>query len=409
MRDFFPETMRLRERIFDAWRTAAGRFGFEPYDAPVVESLELLTRKAGEEIVNQIYAFKDKSGRDLALRPEMTPSLARMVASRQSALSFPLRWATIAQCFRYERTTRGRKREHYQWNLDIIGEASVAAEAEVLACAAEALKLLGLQPSDIVIRYSSRKLLAALFEQAGIPPDCHPATFLALDKRGKISDERMLEILQCGGLTDDQISRVMGLMEVSSIADITGRLPEDNPAWQEIAQFEQLIDAYGLASCVAFDISVVRGLSYYTGIVFECFDAAREFRAIFGGGRYDNLLRDVGGEPQTGVGLGFGDVVVAEVLQASHAARDPAAPTTVAVGFMSEEQRLPAIRFAADLRSHAQDVLLSLTPEKAKAFFSRSAKANARSAAYIGPDDVEQGQVRVKQLDTRDEHLMPLP
>jgi histidyl-tRNA synthetase len=184
MRDFYPEDMAARNAVFDVWKNASSRHGFVPYDACVVEQLSLLKRTSGEEIVDQIYAFTDKSGRELALRPEMTPTLARMVAARQTALTMPLKWYTIAQCFRYERMSKGRKREHYQWNLDIIGEPSVAAEVDVLATAATALSSLGLSAADYRIHFNSRALLADLLSSAGIPPEQHASCLLALDKLG---------------------------------------------------------------------------------------------------------------------------------------------------------------------------------------------------------------------------------
>jgi histidyl-tRNA synthetase len=192
MRDFYPDDMVWRNHVFEAWRAAATQVGFAPYDACVVESLELLERKSGEEVSEQIYAFEDKSGRKLALRPEMTPTLARMIAARQGQLQFPIKWFTIAQCFRYERMTRGRKREHYQWNLDVVGEASVSAEAEILAAAAGALRRMGLPDSAYQIRINNRALLAELLATLGIPGHQHAAVFLALDKRGKLSDEEIV-------------------------------------------------------------------------------------------------------------------------------------------------------------------------------------------------------------------------
>ena len=188
MRDFYPEEMALRNRVFDAWKRAAALSGFAPYDACVVESLELLQRKSGEEVTEQIYNFEDKSGRKLALRAEMTPTLARMVAAKQGSLHFPIKWSAIAQCFRYERMTRGRKREHYQWNIDVVGEASVAAEAEVLYTASNALRLMGMPDGAYRIHVNNRALLGELLLKQGFAPEHHAAVFLALDKRGKIPD-----------------------------------------------------------------------------------------------------------------------------------------------------------------------------------------------------------------------------
>ncbi len=409
MRDFYPEDMALRQVVFEAWNTAAALSGFVPYDACVVESLELLTRKAGEEIVEQIYAFKDKSGRDLALRPEMTPSLARMVAARQGSLTFPLKWTTIAQCFRYERTTRGRKREHYQWNLDIIGEPSPAAEAEVIATAVTALERLGLTRDDFRVAFSSRTLLAALLDRLGITPEHHAATFLALDKRGKVDDQAIDALLEKEGVGAAARPAVFELMQVQSLEQALDMIGTGGAAARlQIETFMAHLAALGLTDVVDFDISVIRGLSYYTGIVFEGFDRAGQLRAIFGGGRYDNLLASVGGADATGVGLGFGDVVIAELL--AERGLLPAATGTLdlAIGYMTADQQDTAMRIAAAKRRQGCRVDLALAPEKAKKFFQRCSQSAARQALYIGPDDIASGTMRIKTLADRSEETVPL-
>jgi histidyl-tRNA synthetase len=409
MRDFYPEEMALREHIFQAWRTSARQSGFAAYDACVVESLALLKRKAGEEIVEQIYTFTDKSGRELALRPEMTPTLARMVLARQGSLTFPLKWTTIAQCFRYERTTRGRKREHYQWNLDIIGENSMGAEIEVIACAVNALALLGLHASDVYIHFSSRALLSDLLVKFGIAPPHHTATFLALDKRGKIPDEEIAKLLEAEGLDEAARATVFNLLRVSTFEEAGAILGADTPSYEAVKTFLNLADAYGIRDILKFDISVIRGLAYYTGIVFEAFDAARQFRAIFGGGRYDRLLQDLGGKPASCVGLGFGDVVIAELLAAQNKTGAIQAAADMAIGFMDEAQRMAAIRLAVRLRKSGKTVDVALAPEKPKHFFGRAGKGGFKDAAYLGPDDVARNKVRIKNLAAFTEQEMDLP
>jgi len=410
MRDFYPEDMRLRDEVFSAWREAAALFGFNPYDACVVESLDLLRRKAGEEIVEQIYTFADKSGRELALRPEMTPSLARMVAARQGSLSFPLKWYAIAQCFRYERMSKGRKREHFQWNLDIIGEDSVTAESEVIATAVHALRRLGLGPDSVRVHYSSRALLAELLVRLGISPEHHPATFLALDKMGKLAQAEIESLLRDSGLSDAAISQVLGLLNVRTLDDASALLGPESPSLASLRAFEAGLAGYGMTDAICFDISVVRGLSYYTGIVFECFDTKKEFRAIFGGGRYDNLLSDLGGKRASGVGLGFGDVVVSEIIQAIRSAAPPvpASRPFVGVSYMADEQRPAALRVAAAYREAGIRADLALRQEKARNFFARVGSGGFTHAIYIGPDDITAEKVRVKNLQDRTETERPL-
>jgi len=408
MRDFYPEDMAARNAVFTAWTAAATRFGFQQYDSCVVESLDLLKRKSGEEIVDQIYTFLDKSGRELALRPEMTPTLARMVASHQGLLSFPLKWFTIAQCFRYERMTKGRKREHYQLNLDIIGEPSVSAEAEVIATAVAALANLGLTGNDYRVHFSSRALLSLLLEKIGIPQEHHQQTFLALDKRGKISDEDIAALLAAAGLDRENIDKIASLAEISTLDKVFEKVGESPAPCQQILKFTELLKAHGINDIMVFDISVIRGLSYYTGIVFEAFDINRESRAIFGGGRYDNLLSDVGGSPATGVGLGFGDVVITEILAEKGKLPANSQSSLTAIGFMEDAQLITAVSIASAMRRKGTGIDLATRFEKPKNFFSRTGKAGFKQAIYIGPDDIASGNVKIKDLATRTEQIVPI-
>ncbi len=391
MRDFYPADMVWRNKVFDAFKAAGEAAGFEPYDACVVESYELLERKAGEEVGEQLYHFLDKSDRHLALRAEMTPTLARMVAQRQKELHFPLKWTTIAQCFRYERMTKGRKREHYQWNMDIIGEDSVLAEIEVLGAAVDALKRMGLKTDDFKVHVSSRKFLGSLLEKSGIPAEKHAQVFLALDKRGKMPDEEIAAMLKDGGLSEDETKATFAIMDLKSY--------EGSP---ELKELFRLAGIAGFADSLVFDIGVIRGLSYYTGIVFECFDTQGEFRAIFGGGRYDNLLTTIGGEPTSAVGLGFGDVVITELLK-SRLGEGAVKRKGTSIGFMTEGERDAALSLAMRLRREGDRVDLALRPQKPKKFFSRASEANAAKAVFIGPDDVNAGKARLKDLATREE------
>ena len=408
MRDFYPGEMAARNAIFDAWTAAARGFGFEQYDACVVENLDLLKRKGGEEIVDQIYAFKDKSDRDLALRAEMTPTLARMIVAQQNQLAFPLKWFAIAQCFRYERMSKGRKREHYQWNLDIVGESSVLAELEVISTAVQALRLLGLGRDDVRIHVNSRALLSDLLAKVGIPREHHAATFLALDKRGKIEDSAIADLLKTEGLDPSHIEAAFKLLAVQSVDEAEALLGARAPAVDRLREFFDLAKGSDAGDLLVFDMSVIRGLGYYTGIVFEGFDAAHTLRAIFGGGRYDNLLSDLGGKPATAVGLGFGDVVIAELLAEKGKLPAAGAGRDLAVSYMEEAQRTPALSVATALRRRGVSVDLALHAEKPKHFFARVGKSAFRRAIYIGPDDLGRGSVRIKNLADRTETETPL-
>lgn len=408
MRDFYPEDMVWRNRVFDAFRAAGEAAGFEPYDACVVESYELLARKAGEEVGEQIYHFRDKSDRHIALRAEMTPTLARMVAQRQGSLAFPIKWTTIAQCFRYERMTKGRKREHYQWNCDIIGEESVLAEVEVLGAACDALRRMGLSRDDFRVHVSNRALLSELLAASGIPADLHAQVFLALDKRGKMPDEEIAAMLRDGGVDDAGVKAAFAIMDLKTLDEAERLAGAGSPAVAQLRELFRLAGLAGFADCLVFDISVIRGLSYYTGIVFECFDTQREFRAIFGGGRYDNLLTTIGGDPATAVGLGFGDVVVTELLKARLGADAPAPKKGVYVGWMFPEQRDAALKLAAKLRAQGECVNLALRKAKPKQFFSRAGANSCAKAVFLGPDDVAAGRAKMKDLATREETALEL-
>jgi histidyl-tRNA synthetase len=392
--------MRIRNTIFDAWKKAARLYGFEEYDAPVVESEELLTRKSGEEIIDQIYHFTDKSDRRLALRPEMTPSLARMVISRQKMLTYPLKWFCTPQCFRYERTTKGRKREHFQWNLDIVGEESIMAEAEVLGAAITALKFMGLTAADFKVRVGSRRLLADLFRATGLAETHFLPTCLVLDKMGKISEAEIKQMLATEKLTDDEIQKVFELMQIRSLPQASALLKTNPKSIQDVQELFAIMTAAGLGDFLAFDISIIRGLDYYTGIVFEAFDTDRQFRAIFGGGRYDNLLSSLGGEKMTSIGLGFGDVVVRELLEAKGKINVEAVSNGILIGYMDLAQREFALKIAMSLRNQGLDVNLALIPEKPKKFFSKGDKLKIHFSIYIGPDELNSGTFTIKNMIT---------
>jgi histidyl-tRNA synthetase len=318
-RDFYPKELAEREHVFRAWHDVARRFGFEQYDGPPLESLELYTRKSGDEIVGQLYSFTDKGGREVALRPEMTPTLARMVAARANALAKPVRWYSIPQLFRYERQQKGRLREHFQLNVDIVGETEVAADAELLAVALEIMRRCGLGSADVVARVSDRQLLTALLSAWGVPDESVPAAYAAIDKIERDPRERLVERLRAAGVPDAASTLVLDAVAASDVQGLTaslGHIPAVRAGIDRMERYLSLMDAHGLREWVRFDLSIVRGLAYYTGIVFELFDRKGEFRAICGGGRYDNLLRDLGEVDLPALGFGMGDVVLGELLRA---------------------------------------------------------------------------------------------
>ena len=318
-RDFYPKELAEREHIFRAWHDVARRFGFEQYDGPPLESLDLYTKKSGEEIVGQLYNFTDKGGREVALRPEMTPSFARMVSARANSLRKPVRWYSIPQLFRYERQQKGRLREHFQLNVDIVGETEIGADAELLAVALEVMKRCGLTSDDVVARVSDRRLLSALLSAWGVPDESVSAAYAAIDKIDRDPRDKLVERLRDAGVPDDVSTLVLDSVADSDLGSLLatyGHVPAIRVGLEGIEQYQALMSAHGLEDWVRFDLSIVRGLAYYTGIVFELFDRKGEFRAICGGGRYDNLLRDLGDVDLPALGFGMGDVVLGELLKA---------------------------------------------------------------------------------------------
>ena len=271
-RDFFPEDKRLQNWLFSKWRSIALRYGFEEYDAPVLEAEDLYIRKAGEEVTQQLYNFEDKGGRRLSLRPEMTPSLSRMVLSRQAALPLPLKWFAVPQCWRYERTTRGRRREHYQWNMDIWGVAGVEAEAELLSAVVTSFSELGITAEDVGIKVNSRKLLTGLMAALGVPDHAFAATCVLIDKLEKVPIEAIEDDLTALGLTKGIITELVQALEIKDISGFESRLGAGHEGVEDLKRLFALGEAYGMKDWLVFDPSVVRGLSYYTGVVFEGFD-----------------------------------------------------------------------------------------------------------------------------------------
>ncbi|HJN70890.1 MAG TPA: histidine--tRNA ligase, partial [Candidatus Thalassarchaeaceae archaeon] len=313
-RDFYPEDMRVRNWLFERFHSAARAHGFEEYDAPVLETEELYTRKAGEEITQQLYNFEDKGGRKVALRPEMTPSLARMVMARAGALALPIKWYSIPQCWRYERTQRGRGREHYQWNVDIWGMDGVEADAELLSVLVQFFQSVGLGSADLVIRVSSRKVLEEVLGSLAISGDTFAQTCIIVDKMDKLPADKIEAQLSELGLDSSSISTIQSVLSINDLSSLASALGSDSAAVGELNALFALTDAYGISDWVEFDASVVRGLAYYTGPVFEAHDRAGELRAICGGGRYDKLIGTLGGKDLPATGFGFGDMVVMELL-----------------------------------------------------------------------------------------------
>ncbi len=413
-RDFYPEDMRQREWLFGHFRAVARAFAFEEVDAPVLEHEELFTRKAGEEIVQQLYRFELHEHR-YALRPEITPSLARMVLARKGALRLPLRWFGIPQCWRYERMQRGRRREHYQWNMDIWGEPRVTAEAELVAALFQAFDRLAVPRADVLVRLSSRALLEDTL-RAGVlreRPEAFPALCVAIDKLERIGRDAVQELLTDPAgpvrLPRADAGFVLDWLALRDLEEAARQAPAGSRGHEELRELLELLACYGVADRVVFDASVVRGLAYYTGIVFEAFDAAGELRAICGGGRYDRLLETLGGSALPAVGFGFGDAVIAELLAARKLLPDLRRELDAVVFAFGEGERGAAIALAARLRAEGASVELVLGGIRLKRALAEADRSGARRIYLVGPDEVARGVARVRDLASGEQGEQELP
>ncbi|PYO93497.1 MAG: histidine--tRNA ligase [Gemmatimonadetes bacterium] len=397
-RDFYPEDLSLRNHIFATWRSVAGRYGFEEYDGPPLEALDLYTKKSGDEIVQQLYSFRDKGDREVALRPEMTPTLARMVAARVQALRKPIRWFSIPQLFRYERQQRGRLREHFQLNMDIIGEAGPLADAELMAAAVDIMRAFGLGPGDVQLRISDRRVIKSLLLGRGVTEAQLGTAFAVIDRSERVPKNALEEMLRESGV---------GSRESEAVFDVAGLRGVDAlKAAGEVAEpLTQAVDALkemGLGEFVSVDMTIVRGLAYYTGIVFELFDAQKKLRAIAGGGRYDGLL------DQPALGFGMGDVVLGELLKE----RDVAPKASIELGAfliaVGGDDLPTVLQLAHALRERGIAVEYGLRQAGVRKQLELASARGAARAVIVGPEERSAGLAVVRDLRTSTEAKVPL-
>ena len=324
-RDFYPDAMRVRNWIVEAWRRVSLRSGFEEYDSPIFEYLDLLTAKSGPEIAEQLFSFTDRGGRQLAIRPEITPSLARMVNAKINSLPRPIKWFSLPRLCRAENPQKGRSREFFQWNIDIIGEPSPQADAECVLVAVDALRELGLTDGDVKVLYASRSLTTAVLRAAGVAAEQVPKVLAVLDKWDRVPAEGLKAMLSQAVSEEPTRQAILRFMDVKEpdqaaiVAALGGKLPpavarQVEGAIDELRQFKAALGSFAVADWCRYDGRVVRSLAYYTGIVYEIFDAGESLRAVAGGGRYDNLLEVLGGPKVAATGFGMGDVVLTILL-----------------------------------------------------------------------------------------------
>jgi histidyl-tRNA synthetase len=392
-RDFYPEPLPhadtwsadARQFIFDKWRETAKRYNFREYDGPPLEPLELFTTKSGEEIVGQLYNFIDKGERAVSLRPEMTPTLARMVAAHERNYKKPIKWFALPQLFRYERQQKGRLREHFQFNADIIGESDPAADAELIALLIDTLRAFGLTEQDFVIRLSSRNAWHDFFKNGGGDMAHEYAFYQIVDKLEREAPEHSDEKLRALGFSLESVNAFI----------------EKGAPTIELQSILDNLAARGLRAFVKVDYKVIRGLAYYTGVVFEAFDAKGEFRAIAGGGRYDNLVKLISGGKVNlpALGFGMGDVVLLEILKARGLLPKFDANVDVFVLIEDETLRAPSLKLIQELRAAGFAVEYPLTPAKPDKQFKRAQELKAAFTAKVESESY----VRIRNLKSRDE------
>lgn len=398
-RDFYPEEMAVRNWLSARLQEVSEAYGYQEYDGPFLERIDLYAAKSGEELVKeQAFVFPDRGGDLITLRPELTPSLARMVAQKQGELVLPLRWWSFGPFWRYEKPQKGRSREFFQWNIDLIGANGPEADAELVAIGASFLKHSGLQPGEVTILVNNRRMMEKALLDIGIPIEIHKSVFRLIDRRDKLSHQAWESYAFELGLSPAQFADLIALLGNTSLWEQS----------DELCRFFAALEVLGVRDYVRYDPQIIRGLDYYTGTVFEARDRDGEFRAILGGGRYDNLVGDVGGNPVTGVGFAMGDVVISLVLKKYGkipAFQPSPAPILVTV---FDEERLPvSLAFAASLRAANLKVNCFTDTTKLQKQLKFADKLGFRIVAIIGPDEAAQNQVAIKDLAARTQTIVP--
>ena len=390
-REFYPEQMSLRNYLYEKVRAASQAFGYQEYDGPFIETIDLYAARSGEELVKkQAFTFEDRGGDLVTLRPELTPSLARMIAARQNVLAYPVRWWSFGPFWRYEQPQKGRTREFFQWNIDMLGVNSPEADAEIISVAATFLRSVGLSPERAQIHMSNRRLMDSQFDALDITTEKRLDVANLVDRRAKMDSEKWDANALDLGLTQPQLD---GLKDMLGNYDLWKQSDELNRTFAAL-------EAMGTKDYVKFDPNIMRGLLYYTGTVFEAYDTSGSLkRAILGGGRYDNLLEEVGGQPLPGVGFAMGDVVIGIILQEAGLLPEFApTPAQILVTVFDEKLTPKSYKLAAELRSTGMAVIVYPEVAKLQKQFKFADRMKVKVVLVLGPDEAEKGLVVVKNL-----------
>ena len=398
-REFYPEEMASRRWLYQIIREVSESFGYEEWDGPFLEKIELYAAKSGEELVKeQSFVFEDRGGDPVTLRPELTPSLARMVAQRQNQLVFPLRWWSFGPFWRYERPQKGRTREFFQWNIDLIGSETPEADAELIAVCASFFRRVGYRPDQVQVVVNNRRLMDSVLLKLGIPTGMHPAVFRLIDKKGKLSTEAWQDLAREVGLSEVQLKGLVGVLD-------------DPDLWKqsdEMVRLFEAVEAFGLSEYVRFELKIIRGLDYYTGTVFEAIHLTEGGRSILGGGRYDNLVADVGGTPLSGVGFAMGDVLIQVLLREDKLLPvQSTVPARVMVAVFDKTTQVDAMRLSSDLRQGGIKVITYPEPVKLGKQFKYADRLGIRFVVLAGTDELDQGLVAFKDLKSGEQQTFP--
>lgn len=394
-RDFYPQELALRNWLFTKWRAVARSFGYEEIDGPNIESFDLFASKSGEELVNQqMYTLEDRDGNKLGIRPEITPTYARMVAKKQGELIFPLKWMMFGEVWRYEKPQTGRSRDFWQWELNLVGGNETMSDAEVLVIAAKALEAVGITSDDVVLRVNDRRFMQQKLGSFGIEGQTYESVRKIIDKKEKITDDAFASLLSEAGLATDQIKNLKSFL--------------DNPDFSEyepLVKLFSILDKYGVSDFVKFDPIIVRGITYYTGLVFECFDKNKELRSIFGGGRFDDLVETSGGGKMPAVGFAIGDVVITELLKRLN--KLPIlelSPSKILVTIFSPELINESVEIVKKLRDSG--INTEIYPDNLAKLEKQLKYADKKGIPYvviIGPEEVKENKVVLKNLKTKEQ------
>lgn len=418
-RAFYPEGSTRRAYIFEHWRNTAQSFNFQEYDAPVLEPLDLYIEKSGEEIVGQLFNFEDRGGRAVALRPEMTPSLARLVGAKSNSLKRPVKWFNIGEHYRYERPQKGRLRAFYQFNADILGESGARADAELIALLVQCLKSFGLAAGDFKVRLSDRDLWLLFLASEGLDRETSTAVLGVIDKMERSSRDKT--IAQLTALLGDsaeafmeKVGQIIGIKDFAALENYFKALPLEGELGatvtarlQEWALLLETLKNSGVASFIEIDLGIVRGLAYYTGFVFEAFEASGEGRALAGGGRYDDLVEKLCGQSMPAVGFAMGDVTLCDLLEKKALLDVPEpSPDFVMIIGGAEEQAV-ALDDAANLRAAGYRVEYPLKDLAFGKQFKAANQLGARFALIYGSEELESGVLKVRDLEAGTETSYP--